>query len=212
METHTLDEINKQYPDIPLERRNIIVTVAGIINDMAENYQVAHAVFATDRYINELRRKAKLPEEVTREAKNRLLSCIRTPQQNNQREALEESHRIENEYKKASIHITISYITSFDENVSRVVRLDNLYEICLARSLRDKINETGTPNVQIIQSLRKLVAHELGHLALHFDCIDEKSDLPGSRSMQGAHEKEANFFRDILLFLRKERSTLYNHL
>ena len=118
--------------------------------------------------------------------------------------------------KRNCFHIDIDYIDITDSNIARVVKVDNSFTIYLAQSLRDAIFtkhshdcNLNEMNYEIIQKIRKLMAHELGHLVLHTKDLLLEESLQGTLNLkieEQEKEDEANQFGQYLLAFRRKRN------
>lgn len=69
------------------------------------------------------------------------------------------------------------------------------------------MDSNGDYNYDTIRKIRKLMSHELGHLALHTDELLQIDSMQGSKLIKDAdREEEASYFGDKLLELRRIRN------
>lgn len=185
-------------------RKNEIRSKAKEINDLSEQFQLIHATYATQEFIK------KIVKEFYQEKLDSLGARIaeKLKVDANISEELEEKENLENLIKRNRAIINIGYININDENVARVVKVDNAFTIYLASSLRDSIfTEKNEYNYKTIQKIRELMSHELGHLALHTKELLLEDSTQGSLNIKDDEKEiEANFFGKELLNLRKERN------
>lgn len=162
------------------------------INDFSEKYQLSHAIFAIEKLYKEKiqadcqERFACVREEAKKVASDDDDSIIVLNEQAEQ-------------IKKDSlrrIRIMIEYSSTLDDDSSRVTRSqDDVFSISLPKCMENIRTSTGVIDSKLLASCRKLVAHELGHIALHEGLFDEIRQID---------EEEADCFADCLLALRKQ--------
>ena len=89
-----------------------------------------------------------------------------------------------------------------------MVKIENAFVINLSRKLEQRIfNKDGTYNYEVIKKIRKLMAHELGHLILHTNELLNIDGTQGSKDISDEEEeKEADFFGKEIIRLRKLRN------
>ncbi|MBD5459252.1 MAG: hypothetical protein HDR27_11855 [Lachnospiraceae bacterium] len=84
------------------------------------------------------------------------------------------------------------------------MRLKANYEAELEKKIFD---ENGNYNYEVIQKIRQLMAHELGHLILHTDELLHIDGTQGSKLITDEEkEEETDCFGKQLLHFRKERN------
>ena len=110
--------------------------------------------------------------------------------------------------KQSSFHIDVEYIDTHTEEMARVIKVENAFVINLPKSLALRVfKDDGTYNYEVIQKIRKLMAHELGHLILHTDELLRIESTQGSKMLStDENEEEARYFADELINLRRERN------
>jgi hypothetical protein len=103
------------------------------------------------------------------------------------------------------------YIEYFDEENTaraRVVHLtvSNQFIIYLPIALlHQSMNKDGSYNISAVKKLRRLTAHELGHIALQTKELLEDESTQGTILLSnGDTEREADFFAEELLRFRRE--------
>lgn len=183
------------------ERKQEIYNQAKKVNDVSEHYQLIHACFAVQNIINEHingsfqkkfdeLREQLLQEELDSDGVTRVL---------------QKKRELETENRRQRINISIRYIdslTGFNATTTRVGTYKNTFIISLPKEL-EKIREIeGAFDYEKMKSLRKLMAHELGHILLHTDYINED----GIIDEDGNKEEESNYFADAILDLRRQRN------
>jgi len=186
------------------DRKKDIKLKATEINNLSEQFQLLHATYAVEEYIKNIAKEiyAEKLTELTLRIQNKMQRDLRTDAE------LEEKKQLEKIIKRNRISIDISYIDINNEDIARVVKVDNAFTIYLAASLRDSIRlENGKSNYAVIRKIRRLMSHELGHLVLHTKDLLVDDSTQGSLNIcDEEKEQEANIFRDELLYLRKKRN------
>lgn len=121
---------------------------------------------------------------------------------------LQEKKELEARTKQSRFHIDVEYIETNSEDMARVVKVENAFVINLPKSLAEQIfDKNGDYNYRIIQKIRSLMAHELGHLILHTDELIRIEGTQGSRELSSEeYEAEATYFGNELIELRRQRN------
>lgn len=108
---------------------------------------------------------------------------------------IEEKQNIEREIKETRFRIYIDYSDKI--SYARTVKINNGYEIVTPKP-NPKCKES-------IMSVRKSIAHELGHLILHLEDLVCTHDTRGTKLIKDpSKEKEANEFADEIIRLKSE--------
>ncbi len=185
-------------------RKNEIRKKAKEINDLSEQFQMVHAAYATQEYIKNIVKD--FYQEKLDNLKVRIADKIKKDLDITQE--LEDKEQLEAIIRRNRTIINVGYIDIADENVARVVKVDNAFTIYLASSLRDSIfNANHEYSYKTIQKIRELMSHELGHLTLHTKELLLEDGTQGSLNINNSErEIEADFFGQELLNLRKERN------
>lgn len=90
------------------------------------------------------------------------------------------------------------------KRIEEKMRLKANYEAELEKKIFD---ENGNYNYEVIQKIRQLMAHELGHLILHTDELLHIDGTQGSKLITDEEkEEETDCFGKQLLHFRKERN------
>lgn len=169
------------------------------IDDAASRYHLTHAVFAanvrlrsvfkeySEKCILELRKKLLIAKQRKDNAEVEYLlqqiGELRLPRQ---------------------IFINIS---DMNEGSGRALRVGNRFIIYVPRIMADSTIKTdGTFDAERVRALRRLMAHELGHIILHTNVLLAENSEQGTKSMNNDMEREAYLFADELLRLRHERN------
>lgn len=111
-------------------------------------------------------------------------------------------------YLNWRFHIVVTYKETHSEDAARVIKTETAFVINLSQDLKEKIfTESGDYNYNVIQKIRKLRAHEIGHLILHTNDLLNIEGTQGSKLITDSEkEEEADFFGEQLLSLRKDRN------
>jgi hypothetical protein len=103
-------------------------------------------------------------------------------------------------------HIFVDYI-DMDKDAGRVVKIANQLIISLPKELlSDSKYEDGSYKESGVKKLREIMAHELGHIALHTEELLKIDNLKGSKNLDAQSELEAEWFASELLELRHKRN------
>jgi hypothetical protein len=161
--------------------------MACVINDRAEEFTLSHAVMALRAILDDNNRH-NLQIALTK-AKADLISG-HLPITDEEYEA---KRKILFEHKRA--FIVVDYLDKVLPEGARTYAGNGYIEIVLPSSLKGDMPK-----------LRKLVGHELGHIALHLDdLISDVCRVDGTRAIRDPKkEKEADDFADELIRLRDE--------
>ena len=175
---------------------------ASDVNNISLDYHLTHAVFACDRLLAEDFKK--VGGEKTKELNKKLQDAYR------KKDTLAVAKVME-KIKTLSVkkyRIFVDYIDMHPE-AGRVVKADNKLIISLPRKLAtDARDEKGVFKPSGVEKLRKVMAHELGHVVLHTEALINTDSLNGSSDLKGHEEQEAEIFAVELLRLRHERNEL----
>lgn len=189
---------------ISSSRKNEIRKIAKNISKASEKFQLIHATYACQTLIKQI------VLQDFKEKYDGLLLRIeeKISKDLNYDAEWSEKERLDILIKQRAFHIDVAYIPTKDENAARVIKIDNAFVINLSKSLSDKIcDEDGNYNYEVIQKIRHLMAHELGHLVLHTDELLKIDGTLGSKLINDEdREAEANCFKDEVIKLRKERN------
>ncbi|MCM1106921.1 MAG: ImmA/IrrE family metallo-endopeptidase [Blautia sp.] len=185
-------------------RKNDIRGKAEEINALSEQFQLIHATYASSEYIKDIVRgyyqkklselKTRISEKISRE--------LDTTQ-----ELLEKSE-LEDVIRRNNYTVDIGYIDISDDNIARVIKSGKSFTIYLASSLRDTITKpNGDFDYKVIGKIRKLMAHEIGHMVLHTKELLLEDGTQGTLNIKDCEkEEEAEFFGRELLELRRKRN------
>ena len=186
------------------KRRIEIREKAENIEQESERYQLVHATYACQSLIRETVEDfyKKEYDSVRKKMLERIVKKLDVSEQE------KEIRELEGKLKKIGFHVDVVYIDMMSEEEARVVKIENAFVIYLPKSLGNKIIDTeGKFNYEIIRKVRKMMAHELGHLVLHTDDLMHINGTQGSKEIINEEkEAEADYFGKELLDLRRKRN------
>lgn len=175
------------------------------VNEISEMYQLIHAMFAIEKMYRDnsgSQYRAKVREILDR-LSNPALSA-----EERENLVLEAKNLKENYSKK--INILVDYIPQIQENSARITwTQNNTFMIVLPKSMESTRGEDGKINFKVLGALRKLMAHELGHIVLHSGLFDSPCDVQSGHKqieISAVSEEEAELFASELISLRRDRN------
>ena len=108
------------------------------------------------------------------------------------------------------INILVDYLPQIKDNSARITWIqNNTYMIVLPKSMESIRDADGKIDFKVLSALRKLMAHELGHVVLHAGIFD--SPIGDSKTYKQIEitdltEQEAEIFAEKLISLRRARN------
>lgn len=185
-----------------------VCKVAAQVSDVSLDYHFTHAAFAGNKMLED-NFKERHHKEVSLIKKELKVACQKN-------DTAEIDRLIEREkYLRPPKHrIFVDYI-KFDKAyslraVARVVKAKDRFIITLPKSLIDGTRGADgsyKPDPGNVQTLRRLMAHELGHIILHTDRLLSIDGIEGTREIvEKELEREADWFAEELMRLRLERN------
>ncbi|GHU51185.1 hypothetical protein FACS1894200_11140 [Spirochaetia bacterium] len=173
------------------------------VNDVSSDYHLSHALCASNALIKKTAR-----EHLDKEIKN-LKNRLKTAIERNDTVAIDKIHEeIGSLNRPVLIHV--EYIDNMVEDGGRVVRINNQLIVSLPKKLVDgSRKKDGSLDPDGVRRLRKLMAHELGHIVLHIDDLLDTENLQGDKLLSLEAEDEADIFAKELLDLRHKRNEEY---
>ncbi len=175
------------------------------VNRISLQFHLAHASLACETII-----QGELQKKFRKE-----LSDIQSKKKNAQKrndiaafgELCQQEVKLE---KRNTVRIYIEYIKGLEinKNSGRVVFHNNHFIINIPEALlNDSVGE-GYLYTESAKKLREIMAHELGHIVLHYEEIMKKAGTQGTHSVEfkGCKDEEAKAFSEELLRLRAERN------
>lgn len=185
-------------------RKNEICDIANKVSHTSEQYQLIHATYACQMMVKQtiMDEYIKKYDELSKRIEEKICKGLKYDQEQLEKEELDLL------IKQRSFHIDVAYIETTSEDAARIVKIDNAFVINLSKSLLIQIfNSDGSYNYAIIHKIRELMAHELGHIALHTKELFYIDSTQGSKLiMDPQKEEEADLFGEQLLELRKLRN------
>lgn len=173
-----------------------IKNLAAEVNKISEKYQLIHATFAIEKLIED-----KLRENVNAEiAEIRNQLALETDKDVQDR-LFKQVQELKTDVG-SKVRIIVEYLPQIEDDNARLTRSSrNTFLIFLPKSLENVRRSDGTIDFERMGRLRKLMAHELGHIILHTDILCPKEDLTDEEK-----ETQAELFAVTLIELRKERN------
>lgn len=186
------------------KRKMEISEIAKNVSHISEQYQLIHATYACQMLVKQIimdEYKKKYDKLLTR-IEEKICKGLKYDQEQLEKEELDIL------IKQRSFHIDVAYIETTSEDAARIVKIDNAFVINLSKSLAKQIfNPDGSYNYVVIHKIRELMAHELGHIALHTRELFYIDGTQGSKIiMDPEKEEEADLFGNKLLEFRKLRN------
>lgn len=185
-------------------QKKAILEKASEITHSSEQYQLIHATYAARSMIKGMVMNyyKKRYDELSSSIAERLRKGLNIENQ------LKEKVELDALAKRSSFHVDVEYIDTKTEDMARVIRIENAFVINLPRTLAERIfDSNGDYDYEVIQKIRKLMAHELGHLILHTDELLRIDGTQGSRDLTDDEEEaEADYFGSMLIKLRRQRN------
>lgn len=184
------------------ERKNKIKSIANHIFKKSKNYFLSHSVMAVEKYIYYKIKKDSNDElqEIANEIKKKRGKLTK------ERKAILEKRKNYILKNSSRFHIFVDYI-DISEDSGRAILVNNKnIEISLSKSLIEEED-----NLDKHKKLRKILAHELGHIMLHRHLLDKSTN--GTQNINTHNEEiEANLFATTLLELKSKfyKETLEN--
>lgn len=180
-----------------------VINRANQINDLSLNYHLAHASLACEMIIQDEIQK-NIKDELSRINKEKEKALKRGDTGEFERLSQDEG-KLE---RRNTVRNYVEYIDGGDisETSGRVIFFENHFTISLSKSLLLKsMDETGT-YTSAVGELRKIMAHELGHIALHYKELFTLRGTVGSNALPQEKDDEAKLFASQLIKLRSERN------
>ena len=180
--------------------------IAKKVSHISEQYQLIHSTYACQMLVKQI-----IMDEYTKkydELSDRIEKKISEGHKYDQEQL--EKEELDMLIKQRSFHIDVAYIDTTSDEAARIVKIDNAFVINLSKSLATQIfNTDGSYNYVTIHKIRKLMAHELGHIALHTKELFYINSTQGSKLIiDPKKEEEADLFGKNLLELRKLRNEI----
>lgn len=173
-----------------------IKQLAECVNEISEKYQLIHATFAIEKLLQD-----KLKEDIRKEMSELRERILNEDDKEAQLDLFNEATDLKTG-KRSRVRIIVDYLPQIEDDSARLTRTPgNTFIIYLPKSMESIRSIDGNINFEKLGRLRKLMAHELGHIVLHSGILCEKEDIEDS-----CHEEEADTFANILIELRRKRN------
>ena len=177
-----------------------VENVAEEINTISSDYHLSYATHACERY-NRFLHEKNIKKEI-KELSEQLEEALQNNDSEKYGDLIEEKSMLK-AFPRLSIYI--DYVPNMQKG--RITRhLGGKFIINLPESLMQSVmDEKGQYDIKELNRLRKMMAHEVGHLALHFEELYKIHSNFGSDELKGDYETQADCFADKLLELRRQR-------
>lgn len=186
------------------KRKNDIRIKAQEISRKSEQFQMIHATYACQMLIKEIVMNdyVKKYDDLAERIEKKMLAGVGYEKE------IKEKEKLEYLINQRSFHIDVAYIETSSEDSARVIKINNAFVINLSRTLAERIvDSNGEFNYDVIRKIRRLMSHELGHLALHTEELLQIESTQGSKLITDMEKEiEADYFSEELLDLRKQRN------
>jgi hypothetical protein len=174
------------------------------VYDISFDYHLTHAVFGSDEFLVEKRITDKQKE--IKKVNDELQAAVKVGDQNKVNTLMGRIELLKGMLRRKFL-IMIEYSSLMrDPEGGRVINNGKELIITLPKMiLKGLMDETGKLQKEPVMKLRKIMAHELGHIVLHTDIITGAQPLDGYREQLKNQEWEADVFGEELLRLYKEK-------
>jgi Zn-dependent peptidase ImmA (M78 family) len=177
---------------------------AAKVDNISYDYHLTHAVFACDKMLEDAFKEQGKKETV------RITNELKIAYKNKDNHKAALLLKQKKALKLTKYHIFVDYIKGMARDAGRVIKVEDKLVISLPDQLAiDAKAKDGLFNKSHVNKLREVMAHELGHIALHVDKL-VSNNLQGSNDIKGQEETEADWFAKELLCLRVERNKKLN--
>lgn len=174
------------------------------IHDLSLDYHLTHAIFACNKFNEDYLKKNG--QDKVNSLKAEIENAMREKDFSKVTALMEQKNTLE----LVRCRVFVDYIKMDDPDGGRVVKAGDNLIISLPETLRDStMDQTGRFVKDAVHNLRKIMAHEIGHIVLHFRELIKTDGLQGSRELSSDLEEEAALFAAKLLELRDARNKKY---
>ncbi len=187
------------------ERLKEIHDLADKVNSTSEKYQLIHAMFAIEKVIWD-----NSNEQYKTEV-HQIWEQLNNPDLDSEyRQSLVQKAKALKKVAHRKINILVDYLPQIKDNSARITWIqNNTYMIVLPKSMESIRDADGKIDFKVLSALRKLMAHELGHVVLHAGIFD--SPIGDSKTYKQIEitdltEQEAEIFAEKLISLRRARN------
>lgn len=175
-------------------RKQEIIDIVKQINVASEKYQLIHAIFAIEKMFQK-----KMQLNWQNEYRD-IREKIKNTDNSDELEVLFDKARELNKDSMHKVTIVVEYISNLEVGSARISTTENHnFQITLPKDMEDIRNIDGSINQESLINLRKLMAHELGHIVLHSGMLDGNITSDPNKGS----EEEADYFAEQLLKLRR---------
>ncbi len=175
---------------------NFIKNLAAEVNKVSEKYQLIHATFAIEKLIED-----KLHHNVNAEIAKIRKRLVTETDKDAQERLFKKVQELKTDVG-SKVRIIVEYLPQIQDDSARLTRSSrNNFLIFLPKGMENIRNADGTINFERMGRLRKLMAHELGHIVLHTGLL-----CPCENLSDDEREKQAELFATTLVELRKKRN------
>ena len=190
-------------------RKNEIRDIVGKVTKSSEKYQLIHATYAIRSMIKDMvvENYHQECDDLSAKIEEKIIKGI------DYSEEIKRKKELERDIDQKNFRIDVEYIPSFTEKMARAIKIENAFVISLPASLANSVfDKDGNYDYVAIQKIRRLMAHELGHIMLHTKDLMNIHGTQGTLDISGDEkETEANFFADKLIELRRVRNEKVYH-
>lgn len=173
-----------------------IKSLAAEVNKISEKYQLIHATFAIEKLIEDKLRK-NINEEIANIRRQLTLETDKDVQDR----LFKQIQELRTDMG-GRVRIIVEYLPQIEDDRARLTRSGrNTFWIFLPKSMEDIRKSDGTIDFGRMSRLRRLMAHELGHIVLHTGILFPCENLPDEEK-----ECQAELFATELIDLRKDRN------
>lgn len=173
-----------------------IKSLAAEVNKISEKYQLIHATFAIEKLIEDKLRK-NINEEIANIRRQLTLETDKDVQDR----LFKQIQELRTDMG-GRVRIIVEYLPQIEDDRARLTRSGrNTFWIFLPKSMEDIRKSDGTIDFGRMSRLRRLMAHELGHIVLHTGILFPCVNLPDEEK-----ECQAELFATELIDLRKDRN------
>lgn len=172
--------------------------LAANVNATSEKYQLIHAMFAIEKIFKDVIETRYLDEF------NKIRDELKKPglSEDAKLGLMQQAKELKEDANK-KIKILVDYIPQMRENSARITQTqNNTFLIVLPKSMARTRGENGKIDFEMLKKLRKLMAHELGHIVLHSGVL-----APYGDGINEGSEEEAELFAEQLITLRRARNS-----
>lgn len=181
------------------ERKNEIKENATEVNLASEKYQFIHATFAIEKILED-----KIQQNYKDEFDSIRQQIKDTSDSNQLQEILEKAKERQKVIaQRTKTRIYVEYISQLKYGNARINKsANNNFHILLPKEMENVRDINNEIDWGKLRDLRKLMAHELGHIDLHSGILDNLNII----DLNQGPDDEADYFADVLINLRKDRN------